>query len=301
MRQSQPLAKFSVRDYAHRLPKIPACFALLLVSCICCYNLCARWSLCAGGERASTASLCFARACAARPCFSTLPWSRRSRPDFMSTLMNLPEEYLIPTKVTAELPPGVVLVETTYPRGVMRAFRFSKTPVHVYETSFTVRMKLRVENGSAPLGHQKIALTIGYQACNQDACLPPTKLPATAELEIAAVDAPARPANANIFYPSQLKNTFDNSRSKNCLDRTGSWAGKGGLWVRQLKRGRFANCLPAVADGALNAIPDRGIVSQRERRPPREGGVRRVPVQAQALCRTAAGQRPGPRSRRALR
>src|ERR1700730_1044487 len=28
------------------------------------------------------------------------------------------EEYLIPTKVTAELPPGVVLVETTYPRGM---------------------------------------------------------------------------------------------------------------------------------------------------------------------------------------
>jgi len=110
------------------------------------------------------------------------------------------EEYLIPTKVTAELPPGVVLVETTYPRGVMRAFRFSKTQLRVYETSFTVRMKLRAE-GAAPLGSQKIGLTVGYQACNQDACLPPTKVPATAQLEIAAVDAPAHPANANIFSP----------------------------------------------------------------------------------------------------
>jgi DsbC/DsbD-like thiol-disulfide interchange protein len=110
------------------------------------------------------------------------------------------EEYLIPTKVTAELPSGVVLVETTYPRGVMRAFRFSKTPLRVYETSFTVLMKLRA-NGSAPLGPQKIALTVGYQACNQDACLPPTKIPATAELQIAAVDTPAHPANAEIFSP----------------------------------------------------------------------------------------------------
>src|ERR1700730_11049534 len=80
------------------------------------------------------------------------------------------EEYLIPTNVTAELPPGVVLVETTYPRGVMRVFRFSKTQLRVYETSFTVRMKLRAE-GAAPLGSQKIGLTVGYQACNQDACL----------------------------------------------------------------------------------------------------------------------------------
>lgn len=108
------------------------------------------------------------------------------------------ESYLIPTKVTADLTPGVFLVETTYPRGVMRAFRFSKTPLRVYEGSFTVRMKLRA-NGSAPLGAQKIALTVGYQACNQDACLPPTKVPVTADLEIAAVDAATHPAHTDIF------------------------------------------------------------------------------------------------------
>jgi thioredoxin:protein disulfide reductase len=108
------------------------------------------------------------------------------------------EEYLIPTKITADLPPGVFLVETTYPRGVMRAFRFSKTPLRVYESSFTVKMKLRV-NGSAPLGPQKLALTVAYQACNQDACLPPTKIPVTAELEIAAADAPTHPAHTDIF------------------------------------------------------------------------------------------------------
>jgi len=108
------------------------------------------------------------------------------------------EEYLIPTKITADLPLGVALVETTYPRGVMRAFRFSKTPLRVYEGSFTVKMKLRAEAG-APLGAKKIGLTVGYQACNQDACLPPTKIPATAEVEIASADTPAHPANANIF------------------------------------------------------------------------------------------------------
>jgi thioredoxin:protein disulfide reductase len=119
------------------------------------------------------------------------------------------EDYLIPTKIQAELPPGISLVETSYPRGVMRAFRFSKMPLRVYEGSFTVKMKLRAES-TAPLGSKKIGLTIGYQACNQDACLPPTKIPATAELEIAEADTPARPANTGIFstapivkFPSQ--------------------------------------------------------------------------------------------------
>src|ERR1700693_3013110 len=108
------------------------------------------------------------------------------------------EDYLIPTKILADLSPGVFLVETTYPRGVMRTFRFSKTPLRVYEGSFTVLMKLRA-NGSAPLGPQQIALTLGHKACNQHACLPPTKLPVTADLEIAAVDTPARPAHTDIF------------------------------------------------------------------------------------------------------
>jgi thiol:disulfide interchange protein DsbD len=112
------------------------------------------------------------------------------------------EDYLIPTKVMADLSPGVFLVETTYPRGVMRAFRFSKTPLRVYEGSFTVLMKLRA-NGTAPLGPQKIGLTVGYQACNQDACLPPTKLSVTANLEIADADTTPHPVHADIFSPVQ--------------------------------------------------------------------------------------------------
>ncbi len=119
-------------------------------------------------------------------------------PNFHVNAHQPSEDYLIPTKVTADLPPGVFLVETTYPRGVMRAFRFSKIPLRVYESSFTVRMKLRAD-GTAPLGAKKIALTVGYQACNQDSCLPPTKVAATAALEIAAVDTPAHPANPEIF------------------------------------------------------------------------------------------------------
>ncbi len=123
-------------------------------------------------------------------------------PDFHINAHMPSEDYLIPTKITADLSPGIFLVETTYPRGVMRAFRFSKTPLRVYEGSFTVLMKLRT-SGSAPIGPQKIALTVGYQACNQDACLPPTKIPVTANLEIAAVDTPTHPIHTEVFSPAK--------------------------------------------------------------------------------------------------
>jgi DsbC/DsbD-like thiol-disulfide interchange protein len=108
------------------------------------------------------------------------------------------EAYLIPTKVTADLPPGVLVVETTYPHGVMRKFQFSTTPLRVYEDTFTVQLRLRAASAAA-LGPQKIALTLAYQACTQDTCLPPAKVPAVAAIEVAAADAPAYPANPSIF------------------------------------------------------------------------------------------------------
>jgi thiol:disulfide interchange protein DsbD len=114
------------------------------------------------------------------------------------------EDYLIPTKITADPLPGVFVVETTYPRGVMRAFRFSKTPLRVYEGSFTVKMKLRA-NESAQLGAQKLGLTVGYQACNQDACLPPTKVQLTADIDFAAVDTAPHPMHPEIFSSGPAK------------------------------------------------------------------------------------------------
>ena len=108
------------------------------------------------------------------------------------------EEYLIPTKITGNFPAGISVVETDYPRGVMRAFRFSKTPLRVYDGSFTLRMKMRAGNAAA-MGRQKISMILGYQACDQDSCLPPTKVPVEVELEVAAADTPARPANPDVF------------------------------------------------------------------------------------------------------
>lgn len=108
------------------------------------------------------------------------------------------EAYLIPTKVTAEMPPGVVVVETAYPRGVMRKFQFATMPLRVYEDTFTVKMRLRAASAAA-LGPQKIALTVGYQACTQDTCLPPASVPAVATIQVAAADTPAYPANPAIF------------------------------------------------------------------------------------------------------
>lgn len=114
------------------------------------------------------------------------------------------EDYLIPTRVTANLPSGITLVETAYPHGVMHQFTFADKPLRVYQNTFTVRMKLRAAPG-APTGPQKIGLTLGYQACTEDTCYPPAKVSATAELKVAPAGAAAHPINHSLFSAAPHK------------------------------------------------------------------------------------------------
>lgn len=108
------------------------------------------------------------------------------------------EEYLIPTTLTAQLPPGWKVLDTKYPDGKQLKFEFSDKPLNVYEGRFVTRLKLTAP-ADAPLGAVKLPLTLRYQACNDVACLPPVKLALEAEVVIAAAGAKAVPVNQKIF------------------------------------------------------------------------------------------------------
>jgi len=72
-------------------------------------------------------------------------------------------------------------------------------------------MKLRTQS-AARIGKQKINLTLAYQACNQDACLPPTKVAATADIEVAESDAATHPVNTDVFSQSPPSIRFPTHR-----------------------------------------------------------------------------------------
>jgi hypothetical protein len=116
------------------------------------------------------------------------------------------EDYLIPTTLTAGLPMGLRALSTTYPPGVMRKFKFSPNALSVYEGAVTLRMKLQVA-ASAPLGALKLPLTLRYQPCNDEVCLPPVNLPLSAEIEIAPAGAKAQPQHPEIFSAPAAKKT----------------------------------------------------------------------------------------------
>ena len=120
------------------------------------------------------------------------------RPGFHVNAREVSEEYLIPTDLSANLPPGVRLAATHYPKGTQRQMSFSKTPLNVYEGSVTLLMTLRAL-GDAPLGPQALALGLRYQACSEHACLPPVTLPVEAKFEVAPTGTAVRRMHPEIF------------------------------------------------------------------------------------------------------
>jgi DsbC/DsbD-like thiol-disulfide interchange protein len=108
------------------------------------------------------------------------------------------EDYLIPTTVEMDMPKGFRLLETAYPKGLLRKFEFSEKKMSVYEGSVTMRLKLAAQ-ADAPLGEAKLPLTLRYQACNDKACLPPVRKTLTVGFQVAPAGTSARPANPAIF------------------------------------------------------------------------------------------------------
>jgi hypothetical protein len=111
------------------------------------------------------------------------------------------EEYLIPATVTSEAPRGLRVIGTTYPPSTLVKFKFSDGQMAVYQGRIVVRVKLAV-GADAPLGPAKIPLVLHFQACNEELCLPPAKLPMTAEVEVAKAGAAAKALHPELFHPN---------------------------------------------------------------------------------------------------
>jgi DsbC/DsbD-like thiol-disulfide interchange protein len=85
-------------------------------------------------------------------------------------------DYLIPTEVKLEPNSQVTVNDITYPKGEPKRFAFSDTPLSVYEGTVRIDVALQLERKTLP-GNYEVKGKLGYQACNDHACLPPTSVP----------------------------------------------------------------------------------------------------------------------------
>jgi DsbC/DsbD-like thiol-disulfide interchange protein len=82
------------------------------------------------------------------------------------------EKFLIPTELTIEAPKGIRVGPASYPRAVLRNFKFSKNRVSVYEGRATMRFNIRVPR-TFRSGPAEVKARVRYQSCNDEVCFPP--------------------------------------------------------------------------------------------------------------------------------
>ncbi len=94
------------------------------------------------------------------------------------------DEYLIPTTVTFEPRDGVQFGRAVFPPAQMRKFQFSAEAMSVFEGIVTATVEA---TPAANLTKKEIDIQgiVGYQACNDEMCLPPVRVPVSAKLQIA--------------------------------------------------------------------------------------------------------------------
>jgi thiol:disulfide interchange protein DsbD len=109
------------------------------------------------------------------------------------------DDYLIATTLKPQLPAGVELLDTIYPKGKLEKFSFSPDhPLDVYSESVTLVLRLSAKPAAA-LGPTEIPMILRYQACNDSACLPPVKLPVNAKFNLADESATPKEVHPEIF------------------------------------------------------------------------------------------------------
>jgi DsbC/DsbD-like thiol-disulfide interchange protein len=82
------------------------------------------------------------------------------------------EKFLIPTQLKIETPKGIRVSAVSYPRAVLRTFKFSKNRVSVCEGRATMRFSVTVP-ASFPSGTSEMKAHLSYQSCNDEVCFPP--------------------------------------------------------------------------------------------------------------------------------
>jgi len=94
------------------------------------------------------------------------------------------DELLVPTSIELENKDAFEIKEIIFPEPQVKKFKFATKPLSVYEGQIKVKLKIELKE-AAQANAIELAGKIRYQACNDEACLRPERLPFKATLRVA--------------------------------------------------------------------------------------------------------------------
>ncbi len=108
------------------------------------------------------------------------------------------EDYLIPTRLTLDLPAEFRVVKIVYPEAKRLRLSFSDSELAVYETNFVIGVVLEATSAAAP-GEVNFSGSLRYQACSDTQCAPPKTVPVPLRIRVAAQGQTPVPENTELF------------------------------------------------------------------------------------------------------
>jgi hypothetical protein len=112
-------------------------------------------------------------------------------------------DYLIPTELKLDATPPLESGTVVYPKGTARKFSFMDQPISVYEGKLVVGETLKIAADAKP-GVYQLKGTLDYQACNDHACLAPTKLPVSLDVKVVPRSESLKHTNSDVFATLKL-------------------------------------------------------------------------------------------------
>jgi len=94
------------------------------------------------------------------------------------------DELLVPTSIELENKDAFEIKEIIFPEPQVKKFKFATKPLSVYEGQIKVKLKIELKE-AAQANAIELAGKIRYQACNDEACLRPERLPFKTTLRVA--------------------------------------------------------------------------------------------------------------------
>jgi len=108
------------------------------------------------------------------------------------------ESYLIATSVKVEPENGLRAGVVTYPRPVMRTFKFSNKQLSVYEGQARLKFSVPIPANYAD-GSAKIKARVRLQSCNDEVCFPPKNYDLDLKIDIVGTTERVRATNGWAF------------------------------------------------------------------------------------------------------
>lgn len=108
------------------------------------------------------------------------------------------ESYLIATSVKVEPENGLRAGVVTYPRPVMRNFKFSRKQMSVYEGQARLKFSVPIPANYAD-GSARIKARVRLQSCNEEACFPPKSFDVDLKIDVVGATDRARATNGWAF------------------------------------------------------------------------------------------------------